>query len=254
MTASGDASFPSPRSDCGDPAAGAAGPQSEDDARLRLLRAAGPVFARRGFDRATVREICRDAGVNVASVGYYFGDKMGLYLEVTRRIRAHRESRYPLPEDHQLPAQQRLHHRIHIMLSRMLIHDEKSWETQLMMREMHQPTAAFHEMVEQYFRPLLDQLLEILALIFPADTPTPVCQQLAFSVVGQCLYHGIGRETVRSMVPADVRTEHFNVDALARFITGVTVAAATDGNAQRIASALPAGPSLSPSLNSSIHA
>lgn len=228
------------------PAAAADRPHGDDDVRLRLLTAAGPVFANRGFDRATVREICRAAGVNVASVGYYFGDKMGLYLEVSRRIRAARECRYPLPEDRHLPPEQRLHQRIHIMLSRMLIHDEKSWETQLMMRELHRPTTAFTEMVEQYFRPLFDQLLEILALVFPADTPEPVRQQLVFSVVGQCLYHGIGQETVRALIPADACAAHFGVDSLARFITGVTLAAATDGRAQRIAAALPDSSSISP--------
>lgn len=255
MPAPEDLPAPSPGCARGDQAAVRRAADPEDDARLRLLTAAGPVFAKRGFDRATVREICQAAGVNVALVAYYFGDKMGLYLEVTRRIRARRECRYPLPEDRHLPAQQRLHRRIHIMLSRMMMnHDEQSWETQLMMRELHRPTDAFREMVEQYFRPLFDQLLEILGSIFPADAPGPVRQQLAFSVVGQCLYHSIGRETVRSMVPAEVCAEHFNIDALARFITGVTLAAAGDGRVQKIATALPDVPSLSHHPASNTHA
>lgn len=254
MPASEDAPGPSPRCARSDGAAANGAAASEDDARLRLLVAAGPVFAKHGFDRATLREICRAAGVNVALVAYYFGDKMGLYLEVTRRIRARRECRYPLPEDRHLPAPQRLHRRIHIMLSRMMmVHDEQSWETQLMMRELHRPTDAFREMVEQYFRPLFDQLLEILGSIFPADVPRPVRQQLAFSIVGQCLYHGIARETVRSMVPTGVCAEHFNIDALARFITSVTLAAATGGQAQKIAMALPDVPSLSHHSASNIH-
>ncbi len=56
-----------------------------DDTRANLLDAAGRVFAERGYQSATIREICRKAGANVASVNYTFGDKMGLYTEVLRR-------------------------------------------------------------------------------------------------------------------------------------------------------------------------
>ena len=50
--------------------------------RARLLKAAEELFGERGFKKVTVREICRAAKANVASVNYYFGDKLGLYREV----------------------------------------------------------------------------------------------------------------------------------------------------------------------------
>src|SRR5579863_9420821 len=56
-----------------------------DLTRNKLIEAAGHVFAERGYRSATIREIWRRAGANVAAVNYTFGDKMGLYTEVLRQ-------------------------------------------------------------------------------------------------------------------------------------------------------------------------
>ncbi len=58
--------------------------KARDLTRDKLIEAAGHVFAERGYRAATIREICRRAGANVAAVNYTFGDKMGLYTEVLR--------------------------------------------------------------------------------------------------------------------------------------------------------------------------
>src|ERR1700736_655229 len=52
--------------------------------RARLLKAAAEVFAARGYESATIRQICARAGANVALVTFYFGDKLELYTEVLR--------------------------------------------------------------------------------------------------------------------------------------------------------------------------
>lgn len=50
--------------------------------RQRLVEAAGQVFAEKGFDRATGKEICERAHTNTAAVNYYFGGMEGLYKAV----------------------------------------------------------------------------------------------------------------------------------------------------------------------------
>lgn len=224
-----------------DPAAGFApvaeglhsGLPKDDDTRARLLAAAGPVFAAQGFDRSTVREISRAAKVNVAAIGYHFGDKKGLYLEVVRDIRQRRECNFPLPSDEALAPCDRLRERIRILLSRMLLEDdEQSWETQLLMREMQSPTEALNEMVEQSFRPMFEQLCEILSHLMVAPRPAADYQQLAFSVIGQCLYYRVAGSTVRILIPENVRAEHYGLESLAEHITRVTLAATQIPNTQ----------------------
>ncbi len=62
-----------------------AGTEAHAGTRDRLIDAAGEVFAEVGFRAATVREMCRRAGANVAAVNYHFRDKEELYQEVFRQ-------------------------------------------------------------------------------------------------------------------------------------------------------------------------
>lgn len=51
-----------------------------------ILDAAEAVFAERGFDGARFDAIARASGYNKSLIGHYFGDKLGLYAEVMKRI------------------------------------------------------------------------------------------------------------------------------------------------------------------------
>ena len=56
------------------------------DTRTALIDAAEHVFARDGFEGASLREIMRDAGANPAAVHYHFGGKDGLLEHVLDRV------------------------------------------------------------------------------------------------------------------------------------------------------------------------
>lgn len=53
--------------------------------RDRLLDSAEQLFAERGFDGTSIRDLATAAGCNIASVNYYFGGKEKLYVETWRR-------------------------------------------------------------------------------------------------------------------------------------------------------------------------
>ena len=52
---------------------------SPTDSREALLQAALSVFASKGFEGTTVKDLADEAGVNVSLVSYHFGGKEGLY-------------------------------------------------------------------------------------------------------------------------------------------------------------------------------
>lgn len=58
---------------------------NDDSTRERILLAALPVFAERGFDGARTREIAQRAACNLGLIKYYFGGKEKLWEETVAR-------------------------------------------------------------------------------------------------------------------------------------------------------------------------
>lgn len=54
----------------------------EKDARTKLMETATELFAQKGFNAVSIRELAGSAKVNSALISYYFGSKEGLYQEV----------------------------------------------------------------------------------------------------------------------------------------------------------------------------
>jgi AcrR family transcriptional regulator len=61
-------------------------PSSGADPRERILAAAERLFARKGVEKTSTREITAEAGVNVASINYYFRTKNALAEEIFVRL------------------------------------------------------------------------------------------------------------------------------------------------------------------------
>jgi len=56
--------------------------------RERLVAAGRAIFARRGYDGASVRAITRAAGANLGGITYHFGSKQALYEAVLEQVLA----------------------------------------------------------------------------------------------------------------------------------------------------------------------
>lgn len=52
---------------------------TEADIKIRILLAAKKLFAKQGFEKTTIRQICEEAGANVALVSYHFGGKENMF-------------------------------------------------------------------------------------------------------------------------------------------------------------------------------
>ncbi|MFT7641055.1 MAG: AcrR family transcriptional regulator [Pirellulaceae bacterium] len=201
------------------------------ETREKVLRAAGRVFAEKGFKSATVREICQLAGVNLASVNYYFGDKERLYLAAVRAAHKLRVESVPMPDRGDLAdPETRLRDFIFTLLRRMLAPKEDEWQSNLMLREVLNPSAACQELVQDYFRPHFEMLSRTVSELVPAGTMPERVRQICFSIVGQCFYHRVAGAVVPLIVDEDEYATHYSVDALAEHIFHFSLAAVRIGN------------------------
>jgi len=205
---------------------------SVDDTKQRILDAAGRIFAERGFQTATVREICSAAGCNLAAVNYHFGDKERLYIEAVKQAHHRRLQDVPAPVfPNGTPAEEQLRAFTEALLVRMLADDEAPWHSQLMLRELFQPTAACEQWVREYIRPQFQMLLGILGQLLPESVPMARRRLLAFSVVGQCMHYKVAAPVIRLLVDeAEYRT--LQPAPLARHICDVTLAAVRQWSAE----------------------
>src|SRR5436190_19044457 len=179
-----------------------------DTTRERIADAAGEIFAERGFDGTTVRDIWQRAGANIAAVNYYFGDKQRLYVEAVVRAHRWRMEQARLPEwSEGTTAETKLADFIKTFIRRVLTGPDDTWHTKLVMREMAHPTAACAELVQSSIRPQFEILLAILGELLPADISAEQLRLTAFSIVGQCLFYHFADPVVRNLLTAEEYSE-----------------------------------------------
>lgn len=197
-----------------------------DDTRTRILNAAGPVFAEKGFADATIRDICQAAEVNVASVNYHFGDKEQLYVEAVKQAHELKIRQVNLPDwSAETTPAEKLRDFVRTLITRMMGAQAAPWQTQLMMREVLHPTAACNVLVKDYFRPDFNILLSILDEVLPKQTPAFKRHQIGFSILGQCLHYRVAGDVVALIIDERELADHYRVEQLADHIIEFSMAA-----------------------------
>jgi AcrR family transcriptional regulator len=193
---------------------------SEQDAtRTRLLEAAGIVFAEKGFNSATVREICLRAGANVAAVNYHFGDKVELYVEVFRRSMV--LAQQAEVEQLLLPPEQALTAIITGMVRRMQSSEEgAAWHVRIMAHELAQPTAALDRVVQEVIGPRYASLRTLVSHIIGLPVENETTTMCVLSVIAQVVHYAHARPVISRICP----DMDFDPDRIGRHISTFSIA------------------------------
>jgi AcrR family transcriptional regulator len=199
---------------------------AQDETRHQLLEAAGEVFAEVGFRNATVREICRRAGANVAAVNYHFGDKETLYVEVLRHTQQKAFAKYPplLGVAADASPEEKLSAFVHSFLLRIFDEGSIAWFGKMMSREMVEPTAALDSLVAERLQPMANLLQGLVAEILGCPVHNEAVRLCCFSVVSQCVFYHHCRTMISRLFP-EQRLNASAVEQLAGHIARFSLAA-----------------------------
>lgn len=188
------------------------------DTKERLMQAGATAFAEKGFDGASVRDICEAACTNVASVRYHFSDKAGLYREILQSVHRDAFLSRPLPSISD-DAEADLLAWIEWFLALSTTLRGHAFGA-LMMREMVNPTEALDLMAERGARPIHRHLTEIIErLIGPPETRAPdlpVPQELGIFVIGICAHRVQAHPMIARILNNARDRNHLTPEALPR--------------------------------------
>jgi TetR/AcrR family transcriptional regulator, regulator of cefoperazone and chloramphenicol sensitivity len=200
-----------------------------DDTRSRLIDAAGEIFAEKGFEPASVREICARAEANLAAINYHFGDKEGLYTEVVRAAScaSSEENDFRWPPG--TPPEDKLRDVIRSRLSALLSPNLPRWADHIMVRAMAEPTKATENFIVQSLRPKFQLMEQVLSELVPPGTSTSDLHLAAMSVIAQCLHFRI-QATITRLIVGEEEYRNFTVERLADHVTRFSLAGLGHGS------------------------
>ena len=96
----------------------------DENAKEKILNTAIKLFAQKGYDGTSIREICKSANINICMISYYFGGKQELYQEIITNLiksqNAYLESFLDIDEDFSNKSKKELIEKLQIVLEKFI--------------------------------------------------------------------------------------------------------------------------------------
>ena len=186
-----------------DPITTRARPQRSDgeQSRERLLNAALALFADQGFAKTSTREIAEAAGVNVAAISYYFGDKAGLYRAVFSEPMGDPADDIARFADPAMTLADALRGYFAGFVEPLRQGDLARRCMKLHMREMLEPTGLWQQEIERSIRPSHDALVKLLRRHLGLPRADDDLHRLAVAISAIGVYLHVGRDVTDTIAP-----------------------------------------------------
>lgn len=178
-------------------------PRSDgEQSRERLMRAGLRLFAHQGFARTSTREIAEAAGVNLAAISYYFGDKEGLYRAVFSETQGKPDEEIARFAGENLTLAQALRGLFTGFVEPLREGDTARLCTRLHAREYLDSSSLWQQEIAEGIGPVHAALVQVLCRHLGLRRPDVEVQRLALCLAGMGVNLHVCTEVIDAMAPS----------------------------------------------------
>ena len=193
------------------------------DRRAAILLAAERLFAEHGYHAVSIRQIAQEAGVPLALVGYYFGQKHELFHAIFAHWRGTIAERLALLAEAEAGPRdaQHLHRIIQAFVQPVLqlrASSEGEYYAMLVARELAYRTPGTEQVLADFFDPMAHAFIAALQAACPGSTRAQTAWAYQFTM-GALLHHLIDHRVERLSLGANTPNDPQAAPMLTDFIT-----------------------------------
>ncbi len=174
--------------------------------RDRLLKVAETLFAQKGYDSVSVREITSAARCNLAAVNYHFGNKKALYQHMFRERWMSRAQRILACFEENLAGRDEtlfssvIQSLAEAFIKGPLTDEERLYHFQLMTRELIKPTEAFEMVATETMLPFFEKLEQRLKPCLSDTVDEERTLLNILSIIAMVIYFNFARVPVSKII------------------------------------------------------
>ncbi|MBQ9825216.1 MAG: TetR/AcrR family transcriptional regulator [Solobacterium sp.] len=196
----------------------------------KVLKAASRVFSENGYKETTVRMISEKAGVNVASVNYYFGDKEQLYLEVIRfwAKDAFRDFPAEALSSGDLTPEEKIRQFIYYTLLCLLGKDGKGtgFGRLMALEASISPSGVVHQVITETIQQPTEQLYKAVSQMLSTDDEDRIKAYTA-AIVGQTVYFYLAKDLISDLFGIRMPASKEEIQKLGGYLADFAIKAVT---------------------------
>ncbi len=195
-------------------------PRSTDQTREAIIKAAVRLFAEKGYQGTSVRDIVSKARVNQAAINYHFKGKDGLYREVLQIAfdKLTEQAGFDPAKLKSLSREEAVRSFVHQQLRPLAFRDELSLYIRMFAWEGGHPSKVFLDFVATNGVSYFSAAVDIVERFLPADADQRLAVYGGIWLMGQCSTFVRNRE-IFAQEPFKINPDDPLVDELAQLIS-----------------------------------